>query len=362
LPNTSTVWGDIDVEPGVLVCPTKGKTQTIGYDYYYYVGGQSIGTFDDPTTKLLTFDGNLSGGVNVGKFLADFDLRHSGKMIASYADGHVNATIAPLDLLLSNPSELFLVNDYNSSTGDWKASVAQTANCKWSTSFWNGAAYAVPNGSAQVPQIGSLGNSKGINMRTPGDGICGFYATPAAIGVDLGNDVYSFTYVENVIDDGWNILFVTNAGSGWRFTRHGSYNPHVLQTAGAPWVNMGWTSAGPPAICNSNMPAGKPYVVSYVFSPTILTVYLNGIKCPWYDGVSRPNSNVGPVGASTMMGLGLNTGVPGGTIRINNSQSRDLFRGLIGDMVFYNRVVSDADRTLAESCLANKYGITLGTL
>jgi prepilin-type N-terminal cleavage/methylation domain-containing protein/prepilin-type processing-associated H-X9-DG protein len=163
LPNTSTVWGDIDVEPGVLVCPTKGKTQTIGYDYYYYVGGQSIGTFDDPTTKLLTFDGNLSGGVNVGKFLADFDLRHSGKMIASYADGHVNATIAPLDLLLSNPSELFLVNDYNSSTGDWKASVAQTANCKWSTSFWNGAAYAVPNGSAQVPQIGSLGNSKGIS-------------------------------------------------------------------------------------------------------------------------------------------------------------------------------------------------------
>ncbi len=364
LPNTNTVWTDIKVEPGVLVCPTKGKSQTIGYNYYFFAGGQSIGTFDDPTSKLLTFDGNISStGDNIGKFLSDFDLRHSGKMIASYADGHVNATSAPLDILLSNPSELFLASEYNATTGDWKANVAQTTNCKWQTSYWNGSAFAVPTGAAQVPQLTTLGSSKGINMRTPADGACGFYATPATIGVDLGNDNYSVTFVEYTVSDGWNILFVTNAGSGWRFTRHCSYNPHVLQTAGAPWVNMGWTSAGPPAICNSNMPAGKPYILSYVFSPSSLTVYMNGIKCPWYDGITRSaGSGVGPRGVSTLMGLGLNTGAPGGTIRIDNADGKDQFQGSIGDMVFFNRVVSDADRTFAENCLANKFGISMGSL
>jgi prepilin-type N-terminal cleavage/methylation domain-containing protein len=366
LPNTASIWTDIAVDPGVLVCPTKGKSQPIGYDYFYYIGGQSIGTFDDPASQILTFDGNISSGTNIGRYVADFDLRHSGQLIGSYADGHCMASTVPLDIRLCNPGNLFLASEYNASNGDWPANISIKPGCKWQTSYWTGSTFAVPTGSSQVPQKTTLGKSTGVNMRTPIDGACGFYSTPSVMGIDIGNDNYAVTFVEHLQSNAWNILFVTNAGSGWRFTNT-SYSPHVLISECPRGItpsfnaNDGWNVAGPEN--NGTIPINKPYVISFVFSPTVLNVYVNGIKAPFMTGITRSfGSGVGPRGACTAMGMGLNTGVPGSATRIDNADGKDLFQGYLGDMVFFNRVVSDTDRQMAENCLAKKFGIGMGAL
>ncbi len=91
LPVTTSVWKDIAVDPGVLVCPSKGKSTPIGYDYNSFNSGASIGTFKDPTTEWLTCDGNVNTtlNANIAAVGSDIDMRHSGQAIISYADGHV---------------------------------------------------------------------------------------------------------------------------------------------------------------------------------------------------------------------------------------------------------------------------------
>jgi prepilin-type N-terminal cleavage/methylation domain-containing protein/prepilin-type processing-associated H-X9-DG protein len=97
LPQAMSFWQDIKVDPGVLVCPTAGKAVVNGYAINGSVCGLSMGTFDDPTTKPLTFDGltisadplNTTKHPNIATWITDYDFRHSGSLIASYVDGHV---------------------------------------------------------------------------------------------------------------------------------------------------------------------------------------------------------------------------------------------------------------------------------
>ncbi len=94
LPGTATVWSDINVDPGVLVCPTKGKSTANGYIYSSVNAGKAMGDLVDPTSEALTSDGNANAkfNTNVAVKSDDFDLRHSGKAVMSYIDGHVAAT------------------------------------------------------------------------------------------------------------------------------------------------------------------------------------------------------------------------------------------------------------------------------
>ena len=98
LPDASTVWSDIKVDPGVFVCPTEGKSVPNGYVYQNGISGISLGTFTSPDEMMTTADGNQTASngswlitkyPNVAYDAADYDLRHSGKFIASNLDGHV---------------------------------------------------------------------------------------------------------------------------------------------------------------------------------------------------------------------------------------------------------------------------------
>lgn len=99
LPSTGSVWADLKMDAGVLICPNKGKKYPNGYVYNNQMGSQSI-SFDDPTSKMLTGDGisatKITKAKNVCYGSNQLDARHSGKFILSYLDGHVGATdIAP---------------------------------------------------------------------------------------------------------------------------------------------------------------------------------------------------------------------------------------------------------------------------
>ncbi len=95
LPGTSTIWSDIKVDPGVLICPTKGKSTPNGYVYSSVNAGSSVGSVDDPMLEMLTADGNINANYNSNVAFKGVDIdttRHSGKAIESFLDGHVEAT------------------------------------------------------------------------------------------------------------------------------------------------------------------------------------------------------------------------------------------------------------------------------
>ncbi|MEI6519719.1 MAG: PA14 domain-containing protein [bacterium] len=105
LPSDADMWSAIKVDPGVLVCPSLGKSTPNGYVFNFYTAGKSLGSFSDPASTVLTGDGKHSAiaaavgppsapGVyeNVAYEPTDFNTRHSAKAILSYLDGHVLVT------------------------------------------------------------------------------------------------------------------------------------------------------------------------------------------------------------------------------------------------------------------------------
>jgi prepilin-type N-terminal cleavage/methylation domain-containing protein len=104
-PLSTTVWSDIKVDPGVLNCPSKGKSMPNAYLYNAgsHLSGRSIGEYNSPSDVLLTADGVVNviptgvldaignGKFAAGKSIGDvIDLtRHGGIVITSYMDGHV---------------------------------------------------------------------------------------------------------------------------------------------------------------------------------------------------------------------------------------------------------------------------------
>ncbi|MEI6518685.1 MAG: prepilin-type N-terminal cleavage/methylation domain-containing protein [bacterium] len=106
-PSTTTMWQDIKVDPGVLICPTLGKATPLGYSYSNLVGGAAVGTLNDPALVLLTADAILHAATTASGVVlataagpviyttADLDLRHTNSAIASFVDGHVAMLTSP---------------------------------------------------------------------------------------------------------------------------------------------------------------------------------------------------------------------------------------------------------------------------
>ncbi len=123
LPNSSSVWSDIKVDPGVLVCPSKGKGTANGYVYNGKAAGQSIGSIADPSFVSITSDGihaATSSPItydNIAMYQTDIDRRHTGSAIVSFIDGHVSPVKGPIVLgTISNINTAFFVGDPNSLT------------------------------------------------------------------------------------------------------------------------------------------------------------------------------------------------------------------------------------------------------
>jgi prepilin-type N-terminal cleavage/methylation domain-containing protein/prepilin-type processing-associated H-X9-DG protein len=138
LPGTATVWGDIKVDPGVLVCPTKGKSSPNGYSYNSNLDAASIGSMSDPTAIILTADSSTA--TNLMMISSEIDTaRHSGMAICSYADGHVSPSATPvLNLatfdLMPTVSAGTVLNTTpwrleNAGTGDYYATEGNPAPC-----------------------------------------------------------------------------------------------------------------------------------------------------------------------------------------------------------------------------------------
>jgi prepilin-type N-terminal cleavage/methylation domain-containing protein/prepilin-type processing-associated H-X9-DG protein len=126
LPDSSSVWPEINVDRNILMCPTKGKKVANAYVYNDEVSSLSLGEFTDPTGTMLTADGQHAATAgdstanppvlptydNCAYTIDDLDARHSNKFVCTYADGHVEvASLFPDKLPVRGALVLWLKAD-----------------------------------------------------------------------------------------------------------------------------------------------------------------------------------------------------------------------------------------------------------
>lgn len=94
LPKTETIWQDLDLTSKLLICPTAGKVQRNGYVYNANVADRSLGDASfggSDANVILTADGSTVD--NVAYKRQEVDMRHNGKALASFLDGHVDRVV-----------------------------------------------------------------------------------------------------------------------------------------------------------------------------------------------------------------------------------------------------------------------------
>ena len=80
LPAGEEVWASIDLPPKIFVCPSAGKAVKNAYIYNGMVAGAALGGIAKEAETFLTADGTG---------MSRLKERHTGKLVASFADGHV---------------------------------------------------------------------------------------------------------------------------------------------------------------------------------------------------------------------------------------------------------------------------------
>ncbi len=90
LPTAASVWGDLGLTKGVLVCPTAGVKVPNGYGYNATLSAVALGDVTAPAAMVLTSDAQAG---TTGNLITDYDshgdARHGKSLILACVDGHV---------------------------------------------------------------------------------------------------------------------------------------------------------------------------------------------------------------------------------------------------------------------------------
>jgi prepilin-type N-terminal cleavage/methylation domain-containing protein/prepilin-type processing-associated H-X9-DG protein len=161
LPAAATVWGDIAMDAGVLVCPTKGRKTRNGYVYNALYAEDALGDIPVPTNASFLGDGvGDAAAPNVATSYTHFEKRHGGKLVVGYVDGHV--ALVPLqptsteDFSYGGTLKLWLKADTLSGVADgtpvttWSDS---SGNNKHATSSGTAVPTYVANGANGWPAL-----------------------------------------------------------------------------------------------------------------------------------------------------------------------------------------------------------------
>lgn len=343
LPYSSTVWGDINVENNLLMCPTAGKNTNIGYIYNQDIGGIALGdtnVIPDPTAVWMTADG-------VGDTV---DMRHTKKAVVSYVDGHVYVTEVVAakmitdnltywgraDAITPTPTEGTPINGWTNSlgTGTWSLKqYSSVALPTWSANgFTAGNSGAVFSGSQFFSfNIGSTPNTTMSKCM--------------------------FTFVLNPGSTTLNGLFTTGEDN----SPDTAYVPRIVCATDptAPNQSGFWfiNASGAKVYLGAypSLTVGKPLILSLTFNAGAVTVYVNGSQhCTLATGAPsitwRNHSSRAFIGSN---GRWHSTAV--GQSAYENIK----WKGAMADLLFYRDYQDDAVRLTNEQWLGFKYGIAV---
>jgi prepilin-type N-terminal cleavage/methylation domain-containing protein/prepilin-type processing-associated H-X9-DG protein len=232
LPASQSVWGDLDLPAGVLVCPTAGKKQANGYVFNDAWGGVSLGEIIAPASAGLVADGNTTPSgtgpdryANIAYATKDFVLRHTDKLIVGYADGHVALT-KDTPAVKANP-QLTIAIAAPPATVDLTAE----GTLDWIT--WNGAATTNFIRKNVTPQkISTFSIVAGTPSHQAGTGgadpkIAWSDGTPTASGGPVTDNLY-----------------VNGVGNGFSLTVPAEITPHTLRVYLGVYTGSGITLTG----------------------------------------------------------------------------------------------------------------------
>jgi prepilin-type N-terminal cleavage/methylation domain-containing protein/prepilin-type processing-associated H-X9-DG protein len=340
LPAAQTVWGDLQLDKGVLVCPTAGKKVANGYVFANVVAGKALGDVPNPTTALVVGDGprtTSTGIANVADYRrADFAFRHGNKLAAGYLDGHVALTS-------QLPYNLALTLEYKTNLLMWLRSDTLTAGpiTSWTDGSGNAkhavSASPIPANLPDSPPT-AVPNAEGLLVAR-------FNGTSNFLSTNLGAN-YTTNYTQAMVfaassslstsaellstcDTTWNTgvldrRFMLNFGSAGNLV-------HRIYTSAGYNVDAGVTNA-------TN---GAPHLVMLVMQGT------SPKRSLYYDGVLKAtDDNVG-TGSVTYLGFGcaLNRGL-------------SWYKGDMMEYMMYNSALTGANLTSVQQYLMNRYGIS----
>jgi prepilin-type N-terminal cleavage/methylation domain-containing protein/prepilin-type processing-associated H-X9-DG protein len=338
LPATDNVWSALSPDPGVLMCPNKGKKFPNAYVYNNQVGSQSL-SFDDPTTKMLTGDGlsatKITKAKNVCYGSNQLDARHSGKFILSYLDGHAASTdIAPDFLPDVEKANLKVWLQARAFQGKLAYGASVTS---WVSTVNGTTVSAKQVGANAVPTFNPLGinNCPSIHFEKTGTGSAQVLDMPHQSLQDCTifmviQDMPGREYGGRFLDEICNINFsIYKGGVAGRYT--------------ASLAKSGYTQTD---ANRDGLTEGIPRVV-----------VMRRDKAAGKIMFSTDNADVANTATATG---GITSDFTWGTIRMGSAMDNvnwGQLTGDIGELLIYKKLLSDADANTICSYLNDQFGL-----
>ncbi len=333
MPQSSTVWQDLNVDAGILICPTKGKSVPNGYVYSALVAGQAMGQIPTPDQTMLTADGisstKISKPKNVAYGSAQFDPRHSGKWVQAYADGHVAMTNVTPDFLPIKDSSLVLWMQARVFAG--YAGYGGAINA-WNSSAGN-LSFAKGSGNAPTFDPAGINGCPSIHFesQTPAQNYVMAPMNVSDCSIFLAaQDTIGRGYSGRFFDAGSNINFsIRKAGTA------GQFQASVRQNIGGYIDNNATVSA---------VTEGVPHVMAFRRQAAAAThqFYIDGQEASATGDITGTMNQAGWV---WRMGC------------YSDNQNGAQLQGDIGEILVYNRSFTTADRDTILQYLRDQFNL-----
>jgi prepilin-type N-terminal cleavage/methylation domain-containing protein/prepilin-type processing-associated H-X9-DG protein len=314
LPSSTTVWRDLNLDAGILMCPTLGKGTPNAYLYNQICSSAAIGTFPSTDTVWLTVDAR--NGIQ--------DPRHSKQLVVSYLDGHVAAAnevnVGPVlpvthDLAIwLKPEKLENYADGASLT-DWPAGVGSINAIKDGAGATPTVRKNVLNGYA----VARFASTSSQYLRCPDYNVMGktgmtilTVSANASAQTSGSNAVRSsvFSYREN---GSWGTIALSPLQNEIGM-RYGTSQSSNICKWTRPSAMIGFSSTG----TTHNIPAGSD------------NIFVNGVKVTSFTGKSGPLANL-----YTYAEIG----------RAYDSSNNFYFDGDIAEILVYSVSLTDTEMT-----------------
>ncbi len=263
LPDASSYWGSINLDRGVLKCPTKSRLAN-AYCFNNRWGGGALAKLDPPNTSCLVADGltnpkpadanNRQQYDNVFYSTTEIDgSRHSGKFIAGYADGHVE-TVAALTADQYMPASILTVIKPTAATAP--SEYTPDGRLAIHAVDGTGLSFDVTTGSAPPAIWPTHGNTVSTMWLSNA-------VKPCTLTIDLGASYTNIT--------GFHL---------WNYNESGGWNDRSVLTGTMSWSTDGttYTALASPTAFSKGDGTATDAGADYTF-PTALTARYFQILC-----------------------------------------------------------------------------------
>jgi prepilin-type N-terminal cleavage/methylation domain-containing protein/prepilin-type processing-associated H-X9-DG protein len=341
LPEASELWGTLQLDKGILVCPTAGKAVKGAYVYNGTLSAAALGDIALPDSTVMTGDGTGTSSSPAVFTVDAFALRHSKKVIVSYVDGHVSP---------SSTGQLFLPS-------------------KNLTLWFRPESLGVSDGTVVTTWKDSSGVGSGKDASASGTARPTYRAT----GLN-GRPCLHFTGKSQYIETGAIAALETNkltwfvvvqatpcpSGEQEQFFRS-AYTSGAGGQSSMIWGTCSTYAVATGAQYQSHARSATPTYLSTVHphqtSPVVLTGRWNGdVIESWFNGAAgSPHAN-GNTGANATPTGHLRTRI-GACPSNTTTVTYGLQDGKIAEIIVYTRVLPDSERESVARYLQAKYGI-----